>query len=98
MSRWSPKDWPARKARRSHEARAWDASPLRHKDRLSLVLRDIWADRRARPAWAKLARSRGWLTESGYYAVEADVRVPSIGDLVYRDSPLLKMIRKDKAF
>jgi hypothetical protein len=94
--RWKPKQWPARKAKRTREALAWDASDLEFS--LSLILKDKWSDGWGRPAWAKLARARGWLTEAAYYAVRQSVRVPGIADLLYRDSPLLGMLRKDTDF
>lgn len=93
--RWRPKDWPARKARRTREEQAWDESEVELT--LQMVLQDHYSSGWQRPAWARLSRKQGWLTEAAYYALPMSERSPGIMDLMYRASPLMKMIRKERA-
>ncbi len=80
--RWKPKDWPARKARRTREEHAWEASDLAEPI-WQLVIKDIWTDGRQRPAWAKLAHARGWMTSAAYYALPMSEKTQGFLDFLY---------------
>lgn len=66
------------------------------------TIKRIWSDKPQRimdrPEWAKVSLKFGWLTTRGFAAVPefwTGRMTPSISEALYRESPLLGLLKKD---
>lgn len=54
---------------------------------------------RQRPAWARLARERGWMTAARYYSLEpTEPAGPGALDVLYAKFSLFRMLKRDVVF
>jgi hypothetical protein len=91
--RWSPKDWPAPKSRRTRFGWFDEDGNQRPID-LNRVLRDHYPANAGRPWWAKLARAHGWMSEDDYFDVPEEPGESPFVKAIYAPSPFLEMLRK----
>lgn len=92
MARFKPKAWLRPRSRRWRGAHGPSYSPFD-------IIKDIWSDGWERPAWAKLAHERGWITAGEYYAVKPeDTGERPITGWLYEESPMFGILKKDVSF
>lgn len=87
MARFKPKEWSTPKTRGWRRLVTLIAA--------AEILKDLWPLDKERPAWAKLALSRHWMTPDQYYAVPLSEPGKGFVELLYKERPFFKMLRKD---
>jgi hypothetical protein len=98
--RFKPKQWARPRSRAAREAMFPAPEPVTAESAYKIIRR-LWSDKPQRimdrPEWAKVALKFGWLTPRGFAAVPefwTGRMTPSISEALYRESPLIGMIKK----
>lgn len=93
--RWRPKRFNPPKSKRARERAAEKALGVRNMT--ILIIKKIWGDDGLYepPAWAKSAHKFGWMTTAEFYEIDWIKVGPSFLEMVYENSPFLKMLPKD---
>lgn len=82
-----PRSW------RTRAARAWDATGWSDSEIFARIMKHTYPDQGSPPKWAQLAYDRHWITLAELVQIPLE-GTGSIFEMLYTDSPFLRIIKK----